>query len=188
MQRIIKITLLGLVFVIFSSFVYFLIAVKKPTEGTFPAFNERDCRTLLSQKDPLISQMDFEEQQFNYHIDFSQSLEPVNWKVNRFEKKSGETPSKIVFFVSSNFFEGCGMRLNYIITETTLGYEHFKCKNETEMWLKIRKNPYFVFAHSIIKGPKNGGEVFYYYSNFNNFGTEVIDNSYSKIINECQKL
>jgi hypothetical protein len=187
-----RILILGSLILILSiSFlVFWIIEQRKESIQEAPLeFTEEDCRLLLLEKDPSISEMDFKEQQFNYHVDFSESQKPVNWKINNSEESFQDTPpQKIVFFVSSDIFEGCGIMQQMVATETPVAYEYFKCEGDREIWLNIHKEPEYVFVHSIMKSPQIEGESIYYYSNINQYGEGILEDNYEEIKNECQKL
>lgn len=151
-------------------------------------FAEQDCKILLSEIDPSISSIDLKEQIYDYHIDFSASSKPVTWKTNGLEKVSqNNIPEKFVFFVSSDAFEGCGIRSQNIETEPDFTYEHFKCNSNRDVWLNIRKDENYTFVRSIVKTAQEGIEAVFYYSNVNGYGQNIVDNNYNIIESECQK-
>jgi hypothetical protein len=152
-------------------------------------FTEQDCNILLSKIDPLISDIDLKEQEYDYHIDFSSSQKPVIWRTNNPEKVSQKNiPEKFVFFVSSDFFEGCGIRLENTTTKISSDFEHFKCGSERDVWLNIRENSKYVFINSITKSTQGEIEAIFYYSNTDNYGQSIVKDNYKKIESECQKI
>ena len=151
-------------------------------------FTEQDCKILLSEIDPSILGIDLKEQNYDYHIDFSTSQKPVTWQTNSPEKVSqNNIPEKFVFFVSSDAFEGCGIRLQDIKTEPDFTYEHFKCGTDRDVWLNINESQKYTFVHSITKTAQIGIETVFYYSNVNSYGQNIVDDNYNIIKSECQK-
>jgi len=128
----------------------YLLFPKAPAEP----FDEIKCKELLLKHDPSITDMSFFTSESDSHIDGSNGTTVMKYNISS---------NKQVFFISSDYFEGCGIAMNPPALFTG-NYKKYTCSKEgvSNLFVETEESENYFYANSkIVYNGETFGKIVY---------------------------